>query len=366
MEFHLKKYYSLNKKHGSKDRKVISDICYSYFRAAQAFGKVLYEENIINSFFLTHQCEHPLLEQLNPGLNYRVGETVGEKLKYLGIEPQKLFPFFSLLPNDFKNNHYYFSFLNQPDVFLRIRPGKKAVVMQKLDENNIGFIQKDEDCIALKNTTQLQNIFLADKDAVIQDYSSRQVLNYLEGLPPENKKWKVWDCCSGSGGKSLLLYDKLRASIQLHVSDIRESILKNLSLRFEAAGVKAYKIFVADLTAENKPFANEVFDIILCDVPCSGSGTWARTPEQLFFFNEKKLTEFTQRQQKILSHAISCLDNNGLLFYITCSVFTAENENIVQWALSKYNVSLQQQQYFKGYLQNADNMFVAVFKMGPG
>ncbi|MBP6370972.1 MAG: methyltransferase domain-containing protein, partial [Ferruginibacter sp.] len=176
----------------------------------------------------------------------------------------------------------------------------------------------------------------------------------------------VWDCCSGSGGKSLLLYDKLRASIQLHVSDIRESILKNLSLRFEAAGVKAYKIFVADLTAENKPFANEVFDIILCDVPCSGSGTWARTPEQLFFFNEKKLTEFTQRQQKILSHAISCLDNNGLLFYITCSVFTAENENIVQWALSKYNVSLQQQQYFKGYLQNADNMFVAVFKMGPG
>ena len=158
LEFHLKKYYSLNKKHGSKDRKVISDICYSYFRAAQAFGKVLYEENIINSFFLTHQCEHPLLEQLNPGLNYRVGETVGEKLKYLGIEPQKLFPFFSLLPNDFKNNHYYFSFLNQPDVFLRIRPGKKAVVMQKLDENNIGFIQKDEDCIALKNTTNTAKV----------------------------------------------------------------------------------------------------------------------------------------------------------------------------------------------------------------
>lgn len=52
LEFHLKKYYSLNKKHGSKDRKVISDICYSYFRAAQAFGKGLNEENIINCFFL--------------------------------------------------------------------------------------------------------------------------------------------------------------------------------------------------------------------------------------------------------------------------------------------------------------------------
>ena len=95
-----------------------------------------------------------------------------------------------------------------------------------------------------------------------------------------------------------MLYDKLRASIQLHVSDIRESILKNLSLRFEAAGVKAYKIFVADLTAENKPFANEVFDIILCDVPCSGSGTWARTPEQLFFFNEKSLRNLPNASKK--------------------------------------------------------------------
>ena len=364
-EYQKKKYYSLNKKHGSKDRKVISDICYSYFRAAQAFGKGLNEENIINCFFLTHQSEHPLLLQLKPGLNSRVIETVGEKLKYLGIEPQKIFPFFSLLSNDFKNNPYYFSFLNQPDVFLRIRPGKKTVVLQKLDENNIEFIQKDEECIALKNATQLQNILVADKEVIIQDYSSQQVLKYLDGLPLENKKWKVWDCCSGSGGKSLLLYDKLKANLQLQVSDIRESILKNLSLRFGVAGVKAYKTFVADLTAENRPIVNEFFDIILCDVPCSGSGTWARTPEQLFFFNENNLAGFTQRQQQILSHAISCLDSNGLLFYITCSVFAAENENIVQWALSKYNINLQQQQYFKGYLQNADNMFVAVFKMRP-
>ncbi|MBK8774099.1 MAG: hypothetical protein IPM10_04585 [Chitinophagaceae bacterium] len=129
--------------------------------------------------------------------------------------------------------------------------------------------------------------------------------------------------------------------------------------------LRRIKLFVADLTAENRPIVNEFFDIILCDVPCSGSGTWARTPEQLFFFNENNLAGFTQRQQQILSHAISCLDSNGLLFYITCSVFAAENENIVQWALSKYNINLQQQQYFKGYLQNADNMFVAVFKMRP-
>ncbi len=102
--------------------------------------------------------------------------------------------------------------------------------------------------------------------------------------------------------------------------------------------------------------------MIVCDVPCTGSGTWARTPEQLVYFTINQLQEYRQKQQKILANAVSFLKENGILFYITCSVFTAENEEVVQWAQSQFKIALIHQQAIPGYLQNADNMFVAVFK----
>src|SRR5690606_27157702 len=115
-------------------------------------------------------------------------------------------------------------------------------------------------------------------------------------------KLSVWDCCAASGGKSILAKDILK-NIQLTVSDIRKSILINLEKRFASAGIKAYTAKVADLTdpsfshsplAPSERFSragthHSAFDLIICDAPCSGSGTWARTPEQLYNWTEARL-----------------------------------------------------------------------------
>ncbi len=139
-EFYIKKYFSLHKKHGSKDRKIISDICYSYFRTALAFKKELNEEILLNSFFLTRPAGHPLLLQLSPQLNHSAIESVSEKLNMLHIAPEMLFPFYRLLSPLFQNQDYYCSFLSQPDFFLRIRPGKKTYVLKKLKEEKLPFL----------------------------------------------------------------------------------------------------------------------------------------------------------------------------------------------------------------------------------
>ncbi|MCC6693161.1 MAG: methyltransferase domain-containing protein [Chitinophagaceae bacterium] len=361
-EFYIKKYFSLHKKHGSKDRKIISDICYSYFRTALAFKKELNEEILLNSFFLTHPAGHPLLLQLSPQLNHSAIESVSEKLNMLHIAPEMLFPFYRLLSPLFQNQDYYCSFLSQPDFFLRIRPGKKTYVLKKLKEEKLPFLSIHENGIALKNATALRDVFVADKEVVVQDLSSQQVLDFLDTMPGANNELKLWDCCAGSGGKSILLFDKLSGNVKIYASDIRESILKNLVQRFAAAGIVASQTFVADLTLPEPSITHGPFDMIVCDVPCTGSGTWARTPEQLVYFTINQLQEYRQKQQKILANAVSFLKENGILFYITCSVFTAENEEVVQWAQSQFKIALIHQQAIPGYLQNADNMFVAVFK----
>jgi 16S rRNA (cytosine967-C5)-methyltransferase len=97
-------------------------------------------------------------------------------------------------------------------------------------------------------------------------------------------------------------------------------------------------------------------------VPCSGSGTWARTPEQLHFFSKKKIDEYSILQQKIVSNAIEYLDEKGYLLYITCSVFKKENEENVAFIQKNLNLQLIKSQYLKGYEMQGDTLFAALFR----
>ena len=68
------------------------------------------------------------------------------------------------------------------------------------------------------------------------------------------------------------------------------------------------------------------------------------------------------RQKNILSNAITHLQKDGLFFYITCSVFKKENEDIVDFIKGNSNLQLLQMGSIKGYEMKADSMFVAVFR----
>ncbi|HUQ97763.1 MAG TPA: hypothetical protein VM010_08860, partial [Chitinophagaceae bacterium] len=104
------------------------------------------------------------------------------------------------------------------------------------------------------------------------------------------------------------------------------------------------------------------FDLIICDAPCSGSGTWGRTPEQLHYFTSDKIETYAQMQKDILQNVSKYLKTGGLLLYSTCSVFEKENEAVVAFVKEKNNMGFLKSAYYKGYTQKADTLFAALFK----
>ncbi|MCO5239608.1 MAG: Fmu (Sun) domain-containing protein [Chitinophagaceae bacterium] len=377
----LRSFFAANKKFGSRDRKQISHLCYCYYRTGKIFytpvlpDDTVIQNHILSGLFLCSSQPNDLLQQIKPEWNEKIFLSPGEKAAIIQqdlnrvdvLSPLSVFPWKSALSEGIDHGGFCRSFFAQPDLFIRVRPDHKAIVQQKLDTAHIPYRPLDEQGMALPNNTTLDTIIEIDKEAVIQDFSSQQVATFLKPLQGD-KKLKVWDCCAASGGKSILAADVLK-NIDLTVSDIRKSILVNLEKRFTVAGIKEYTAKVMDLTISHSlpaihhsPSAlnPSLFDLVICDAPCSGSGTWARTPEQLYFWKENDISHYSNLQKKILGNIIPFIKPGGHLLYITCSVFRKENEETVNDIEKELGLQLLKMEVLKGYDKKADTLFAAL------
>lgn len=361
----LKKFFSQNKKHGSKDRKSISHLCYCYFRLGHAAMNRPIEEKIFSALFLCSAETNEILENLMPEWNEMVRLPFAGKLSVINYSflPEDVFPFKDELSDAIDFKEFSESFFIQPDLFIRVRPGKENRVIKKLKEAQIQFKSITNSCIALPNASRIENIIELDKEAVIQDYSSQRVGEFLINLKSKisDSRLNVWDCCAASGGKSILAKDIL-GNPDLTVSDIRESVLINLKKRFAQAGINNYKSFIAVLSDPIALQVSSFYDLVICDAPCTGSGTWGRTPEQLFYFDSRMIKEYADRQQKIVSSVIPHVKPGGYFLYITCSVFKKENEEITSFITKQFGLEVSKEAMLKGYDKKADTMYAALLK----
>ena len=359
----LKKYFSASKKFGSTDRKQISHLCYSFFRTGKMKLDLPVEERILAALFLSADKPSEMLAALKPDWNDKVDLPLHEKSLIINhsLLITGVFPWNKELSGNIEHEKFCESFLVQPDLFIRLRPGKEELVVRRLQDAGMEFNMISETCLGLPNSSKIDDVIEIDKEAIVQDYSSQRTGRFLSYAidPTRNNKRKVWDCCAGSGGKSIMAYD-IDPTIELVVSDIRESILANLKKRFQKAGIKNYQSFITDLTSKRSDIRRLASDIIICDAPCTGSGTWSRTPEQLYFFNEEDIEKFASLQKKIVSNVIPQLQPGGSFIYITCSVFKKENEEVVEHIKEKFHLQLKRMEVLTGYDKKADSMFVAV------
>lgn len=361
----LKKFFAANKKFGSRDRKQISHLCFCYFRLGHALRDVPVQERLLVALFLCSDAPQPILAQLAPEWNELAATSLAQKIEVIAsrysFQVENIFPFTHNLSVAIEQPAFIASFLAQPDTYLRLRPGKEQKVKTQLNDAGVPYYSVVPNSIGVPPAAKLDELLMLNRDAVVQDRSSQQVLSLLEPHF-QNKKaaFSAWDCCAASGGKSLLLHD-LYPNARLTVSDIRPSIIANLRKRFAAAGISDFHSFVGDIGAPGFSY-NQSFQLVLCDAPCSGSGTWGRTPEQLFYFTEDKIAHYAALQKRIAVHAARQVTKGGLLLYITCSVFKAENEDVVDYISQQTGMEPIAQQYFKGYGQKADTLFAASFK----
>lgn len=83
-----------------------------------------------------------------------------------------------------------------------------------------------------------------------------------------------------------------------------------------------------------------MFDVILCDVPCSGEGMFRKNPEAIAEWSPQNVERCSQLQREIVADAWQCLRPNGLLIYSTCTYNTKENEENVAWFCSELDASV--------------------------
>lgn len=357
----LKQYYAQNKKHGSRDRKLISHLVYTYYRLGK-YAATNQQQRLLIALFLCEPADSQWSVCLPEAWQQMMQASLDEKCSYLQtqalpITPAAIFPWIDGLSEGIEKEAFVWQHLQQPDLFLRVRPGRMKKVVEALNTNTIAF-EADGNCLRVANGTKIDQLLTINKDVVVQDRSSQQVANLFSYFQEASIK-KVWDCCAASGGKSILLMDTL-PGILLSVSDIRATILHNLRQRFAEAGIAQFQSFLADLS---QPLpVKQQYDAIICDVPCSGSGTWGRTPEQLSFFNTQEISRYAQLQATIAGNAIPHLKQGGYLLYITCSVFAAENEmNVIKLA-EQHSLKLITLEVFTGYQYKADTMFAALLQ----
>ena len=346
----LKDFFRLNKQMGSRDRKLLATLVYSFYRLGHAARNLPAKDRLLTGLYL---CNGPsdFLAHFRP--DWQQSIPLAEKLDLLQFNPTEIFPWKDELSPRINHETFCLSFLTQPDLFIRIRPGHEQSVRAKLGTLGIGeFIGPST--FRLPNGFKIEDHFTPDREVVIQDYSSQRLAGFLK--PAEF----FWDACAASGGKSLLMHD-LYPKTYLIVSDLRDSILKNLKTRFKTAGIEKYSAFTADLTRQAPPASAANADLILTDVPCTGSGTWGRTPEELYFFNPEKIARYSSVQQQILAHLVPHLAADAALVYCTCSVFKKENETMVDFLQNTFGVHAQSRENLIGYDKHADTLFAARF-----
>ncbi len=363
---HLVGYFKQHKQMGSSDRRWATRYIYSFFRLGKALAGLDKLQRLAIADFLCNDSPSLVTNHYLPELAPRIELPLKEKLAlvkqtFAAFKLEDVFPFQAPLSEGIVAADFYRSSFIQPDLFIRVRSTHIQAVKNQLQANQIPVQEIGDTTLALPNGTKLEQVISDPRLYQIQDLSSQKTGNYFEPKPYDY--W--WDCCAASGGKSLRLHD-LEASIQLLVSDVRANSLVNLQERFQLAGIKKYHQKVIDLLQNNDQILHDYeFDGILLDAPCSGSGTWGRTPEMLCYFEAHKIEHYVKLQKAIAANVVKYLKKGKPLIYMTCSVFKAENEEVVNYLTTNFDLKLEKMELIKGDQDKADSMFVArLIKLG--
>lgn len=153
----------------------------------------------------------------------------------------------------------------------------------------------------------------------LQDAASQAVVEAL----PLSDGMRVLDYCAGGGGKTLAMAAQARLALAAH--DANPQRMRDLPARAVRAGAKVEIV--------SRP--SGLFDLVLTDVPCSGSGSWRRAPEGKWLLTCEKLDAIRAVQADILRDAARLVAQKGCLAYATCSMLAEENADQVDDFLSE-------------------------------
>jgi len=179
--------------------------------------------------------------------------------------------------------------------------------------------------IKLKQAVDVNKLpYFADGHVSIQDGAAQQAAKMLDCQPGDN----VLDCCAAPGGKTCHMLELTPDIKNMLAIDIDENRLIRVK-----ENLSRLKLTANTLTADASSkewWDGELFDRILLDAPCSGTGVIRRHPDIKWLRKASDIEQLTLLQEKILKNIWSLLKPGGTLLYATCSILPEENNKQVQ------------------------------------
>ena len=166
----------------------------------------------------------------------------------------------------------------------------------------------------------------------VQDEGS-QIAARVSGAEPG---MQVADICAGGGGKTLALAALMQNKGQIFAHDVDGRRLAPLKERLDRAGVRNVQIRAPMRTKDALADLRDRMDVVFVDAPCTGSGTWRRSPDSKWRLRPNALVKRLEEQQQALALAAPLVKAGGRLVYVTCSVLPEENEDAVASFLGSY------------------------------
>ena len=182
----------------------------------------------------------------------------------------------------------------------------------------------------------------------VQEASSMFVTHVLRTVDSNHTSQFALDLCAAPGGKSTALRSVLPDDCVLISNEpmgnraqiLLENVTKwggpnhivtnNYPRDFRKAKLKFF----------DKRSGTAGFDLILCDVPCSGEGMFRKDPNAISEWSVQNVEKCWQLQREIVADAWECLNPGGLLIYSTCTYNTKENEENIRWILDTYDAQV--------------------------
>lgn len=247
--------------------------------------------------------------------------------------------------------------LETPPIILRAI-GDRDEVLKALAEEGIVAepCEKSPFGIHLKEYANLKNTSCWKKGLIeIQDEGA-QLIALDIGVEP---KQSVFDFCAGAGGKSLIFAQMMQNRGFIQAYDITPKKLFELVKRATRAHISIIKIILKLEKPDKK------FDHVVVDAPCSGCGTWRRSPNLRWNLTEKQLAHIAKVQAEILERASAYVKPGHYLSYITCSLTRDENEEQVEKFLAQHpNFRVIKQKRYSPYRTGTDGFFLCVMQRG--
>lgn len=203
-------------------------------------------------------------------------------------------------------------------------------ILNRKDAESQALIEKSdflENCFRVRKMDEVLHKLAAQGEIYFQDEASQMVGEAVELRENEN----FFDVCAAPGSKTTFVASnfEIQKSNFFVAGDFhthRVEILRKNCLNQGADFVR-----VLQYDAENSlPFADEVFDVVLLDAPCTGTGTIRHNPEIRYFLKKSDFPELSRKQLKILQNASKLVKAGGRLIYSTCSLEPEENEAIIE------------------------------------